>query len=83
MSVVWAASGKRGRDVTIEERIEYLQRNIESLHEAVFENTKHIAELTRRADAHEREAERFRRALRAALVAWLDGENGGEPQQAD
>lgn len=67
--------------MTIDERFEYLQNNIEPLHQAVFENTRQIAELTRRADAHEREMERFRNSMRAALVAWLGGGNGEEPQQ--
>jgi prefoldin subunit 5 len=66
--------------MTIDERFEFLQRNIDSLHEAVFENTKQIAELTRRADAHEREQQRFRRAMRAGLEAWL-ADNGDQPAE--
>jgi prefoldin subunit 5 len=64
--------------MTIDERFEYLQRNIDSLHEAVFENTKQISELARRADAHEREMQRFRRAMRAALEAWLAEDGDGQ-----
>jgi prefoldin subunit 5 len=63
--------------MNIDERLEFLRRNIDSLHEAVFENTKHIAEFTRRADAHEREQQGFRRAMRAGLAAWL-ADNGDE-----
>jgi prefoldin subunit 5 len=73
--------------MTIDERFEFLQRNIDSLHEAAFENTRQIAELTRRAEAHERAVERqdreqarFRRAMRAALEAWLS-DNGDEPAE--
>jgi chromosome segregation ATPase len=73
--------------MTIDERFEFIQRNIDSLHEAVFENTRHIAELTGRVDKlaetserHEREINRFRKAMRAALEAWLS-DNGDEPQE--
>jgi prefoldin subunit 5 len=59
--------------MTIDERLEFLLKSTESLHESVQKNTDQIADLTRRADAHEREIERFRSAMRAALAAWLDG----------
>lgn len=34
--------------MNIDERLEFMARNIESLHEAVFENTRQIAELAKR-----------------------------------
>ncbi|MGH9344854.1 MAG: hypothetical protein ACRD3Y_02295 [Bryobacteraceae bacterium] len=63
--------------MTIDQRLEFVTKNIESLHEAVFENSKQIADLRETSERHEREIERFRRAMRAALEAWL-GENGSE-----
>jgi len=43
--------------MTLDERFEFLAKKIESLHEAVFENTRQIAELSRKFD------ERFDRVL--------------------
>jgi chemotaxis regulatin CheY-phosphate phosphatase CheZ len=61
--------------MTIDERLEFLVQSTESLHE-------NVAKLVETSERHERELERFRRAMRAALVAWLDeGENGGGTQQ--
>lgn len=36
--------------MTLDERLEFMAKNIESLHEAVFENTRQIAEQNRRID---------------------------------
>jgi len=36
--------------MTLDERFEFLAKKIESLHEAVFENTRQIAKLSRKFD---------------------------------
>ncbi|MBV8898320.1 MAG: hypothetical protein JO051_17520 [Acidobacteriaceae bacterium] len=74
--------------MTIDERLDFLLKSTQSLHAAVeqntehiTQNTEHIGQLIARADEHEREMQRFRRAMRAALTAWLgdepNGQNGG------
>jgi hypothetical protein len=67
--------------MTIDERLQALTESLELLRDQTFENSKHISELRQVSEAHEREMQRFRNAMRAALVAWLEGENGNEPQQ--
>lgn len=72
--------------MTIDERLQFLVQSTESLHDAVgklVERVDRLAETSERhaetSERHEREIERFRRAMRVALVAWLDeGENGNQ-----
>jgi ferritin-like metal-binding protein YciE len=70
--------------MTIDERLQFLVQSTESLHASlekhIEETNAQIGALTRRAEAHEREQQRFRRAMRAALEAWLS-DNGDEPQE--
>lgn len=61
------------------ERHEALTQTVEHLARQGEEQNQRIDKLTSGVAAHEREMERFRRAMRAALQAWL-GENGTEPQ---
>jgi len=68
----------------IDERLQFLVQSTESLQASlaqhIEETNAQIAALTRRADAHEREQQRFRRAMRAGLEAWLseDGDESAE-----
>lgn len=70
--------------MTIDERLEFLLKSTESLNESldkhIAESNAHIVALTKQADAHEREMQRFRRAMRAALTAWLGDEQNGDAQ---
>jgi prefoldin subunit 5 len=67
--------------MTIDERFEYLQRNIDALHANIERLYDTVSEHSRQIEKHEREQARFRRAMRAALAAWLDeGENGDGTQ---
>jgi predicted transcriptional regulator len=75
--------------MTIDERLQFLLQSTESLHENVGKLVERVDKLAETSERHERaiqrqerEQERFRRAMRAALVAWLDeGENGDGTQQ--
>jgi uncharacterized coiled-coil DUF342 family protein len=74
--------------VNVDERLQFLLQSSESLHENVaklVERVDQVAEhvdrvvervdkLAETSDRHEREITRFRRAMRAALAAWLDEE---------
>ena len=71
--------------MNIDERLEFLVksqeslgRNIKELHERMNEQGERINALATMVDKHERQMERFRRALRAGLAEWLEGENGNE-----
>ena len=61
--------------MTVDERLEFLLKSTESLHDNVARVTERVDRLAETSERHEREIEGFRRAMRAALTAWLD-ENG-------
>lgn len=58
----------------IDDRIEYLTKNIESLGEHIHELYLTTAEHTKQIEANERETSRMRRAMFAALQAYLEDE---------
>lgn len=62
---------------SIDERLEFLLHSTESLHDSVGLLTDDTRQLTETVRKHEQTQERFRRAMRAALRAWLN-ENGKE-----
>lgn len=71
--------------MSFEERIEFLLRSQESLHERMIAERERMNALQERmnsivtiVETHEKEWERFRRAVRAGFEAWLNGENGDE-----
>jgi hypothetical protein len=61
---------------SIDERLQFLLQSTESLHDAVAKLVETSERHERQLQQHEREFQRFRRAMRAALEAWLseDGE---------
>ncbi|MBV9303664.1 MAG: hypothetical protein JOY62_03585 [Acidobacteriaceae bacterium] len=70
----------------IDERLQFLLQSTESLHanvEKLVERVDKVAErvdrLAQTSESHEREIERFRRAMRAGLTGWLDetGDHAG------
>lgn len=66
------------RRPSIDERIEALTMNLELLLKQGQEQNKGIDRLREETDRHERDMQRFRRALRTALEAHMrngDGEN--------
>ncbi len=66
--------------MTPEQRIEFLLQSQESLGkniEKLYESVTQQAEQSRR---HEREIQRFRGAMKAALTAWLAEDNGAGEQ---
>ncbi len=66
------------RRPSIDERIAALTMNLELLLKQGQEQDKRIDRLREETDKHERDMQRFRRALRAALQAYMgngDGEN--------
>lgn len=63
--------------MTIDERLDRLTERHEALTQSVEILTQRTQQLTDDVAAHEREMQRFRRAMRAALEAWL-GEDGDE-----
>ena len=75
------------RRPSIDERIQALTMNLELLLKQGEEQDKRIEEQGRRMDklhdeitTHERDMQRFRRALRAALEAYLGNGDGGTEQ---
>jgi hypothetical protein len=68
--------------MSIDERLQFLLQSTESLHANVARLVERTDKLAETSERHEREIQRFRNAMRAALVAWLEeGENGNGPQQ--
>ncbi len=59
----------------IDERLQFLLQSTESLHSNVARLVERVDKLAETSERHERELERFRRAMRAGLEAWLS-ENG-------
>lgn len=68
---------KPAKPRSVDERLEFLLHSTESLHDSVGQLTNNTRELTETVMKHEQTQERFRRAMRAALRAWLN-ENGKE-----
>lgn len=60
----------------IDERLQFLLQSTESLHSNVEKLVERVDKLAETSERHEREIERFRRAMRAAFEAWVgnDGE---------
>lgn len=72
---------------SLDERLEFLVQsteslhaNLEELHAITAEHTRQLTEHTRRIELQEKRWERFDRALRAGLQAWLN-ENGDEDSE--
>ena len=63
--------------MTIDERLQFLLQSTESLHENVAKLVERTDKLAATSERHEREIQRFRRAMRAALEAWLDEDGDG------
>jgi hypothetical protein len=73
---------------TIDERIEAIVHTAELLLKQGEDTDKRIAELAEASQRHElasqrqeREIQRFRRAMRAALEAWISEDEPGESQK--
>ena len=66
--------------MNIDERLQFLLQSTESLHENVAKLVETSERHERAIQRHEREQQRFRRAMRAALEAWLaeDGDESAE-----
>lgn len=65
--------------MTIDERLEFLLKSTESLHETASLQTEQIAELARRSEEDRKRWELLRKVVRAALRAAAEnGENGEE-----
>jgi hypothetical protein len=62
----------------LDERIKFLVESQESLGKNIEKLYETVTQQGHIIDTHEKEIERFRSALRAALSAWLEGENGSE-----
>jgi hypothetical protein len=62
---------------SLDERLEALVQTAELQHHDIAELGKRVDQLTETSKRHERENQRFRRAMRAALEARIseDGEN--------
>ncbi|HEY1265342.1 MAG TPA: hypothetical protein VGF06_17560 [Terriglobales bacterium] len=65
--------------MTIEQRIEFLVKSQESLGKNIEKLYETVSQQSQTIQQHEDELQRFRRAMRAALEAWLDN-NGNEPR---
>lgn len=65
---------------TIDERLEALTMTVEHLSLEVEAVTKKVDTLATISDRHEREWQRFRRSMRAALETWLQDGDGEAPQ---
>ena len=63
---------------SIDERLEFLLQSNESHNEQIGKLGERVDQLTATVERHEREQERFRRMMKAALLAWLEGEDGTE-----
>lgn len=70
--------------MNIDQRLEFLVQSTESLHgtvgalvDRVYKVADRVDRLAETSERHEREINRFRSAMRAALQAWLN-ENGDE-----
>jgi len=64
----------------IDERIHALTMNLELLLKQGAEQGRHINKLSTQIAAHERDMQRFRRALRAAFEAYM-GNGDGESEE--
>jgi prefoldin subunit 5 len=64
--------------MNIDDRLEFLTKNVESLHQSVSELTEAVSSLTATVQEHERRWAQLMPTFRAALEAWL-GENGEQP----
>jgi uncharacterized coiled-coil protein SlyX len=62
---------------SIDERIQALTMNLELLLKQGEEQAKRINEISKVVAEHEREMQRYRRALRAGLDAYLGNGDGG------
>lgn len=54
-----------------DERLQFLLQSTESLHSNVEKLVERVDKLAQTSERHEREIQRFRTAMRAALEAWL------------
>ncbi len=66
--------------MTIDERIQFLVQSQESLGKNIEKLYESVSQQAEASKKHEDEIQRFRRAMRAALEAWLEGSNGTEGQ---
>lgn len=73
--------------MNFDERLEFLLksqeslgRNIEELHERMDATNERINAIATLVESHENEMERFRRALRAGITEWLNGDNNNEQE---
>ena len=65
---------------TIDERLEALVHTAELLHADVQTLREQMAASKTISDRHEAELTRFRSAMRAALQAWLDSDDGDQQE---
>ncbi len=68
------------RSPSIDERIQALTMNLELLLKQGEEQGRRMDTLHEEVVTHEREMQRFRRAMRAALEGYLGNGDGGEEQ---
>ena len=68
------------RRPSIDERIHALTMNLELLLKQGEEQGRHIDKVHEEIATHEQDMQRFRRALRAALQAYLGNGDGGKEQ---
>lgn len=63
---------------SIDERLEALVQTAELAQAEMETLSKKVDALVAVSNRHEEEITRFRRAMRAALTAWLEGEDGAQ-----
>jgi prefoldin subunit 5 len=64
--------------MNLDERIKFLVESQESLGKNIEKLYETVTQQGQRIETHEKEMERFRRALRAGLAEWLNDDDGRE-----
>jgi len=64
---------------SLDERLEALVQTAELQHHDIAQLGKRVDQLTETSERHERENQRFRRAMRAALQAWISEDSEDKP----
>ena len=68
-------SGASNPQPSLDARLQALVQTAELQHHNIAQLGKRVDQLTETSERHERENQRFRRAMRAALEAWIKEDN--------
>jgi hypothetical protein len=64
---------------SLDERLGALVQNAQQQHHDIAQMGQRVDQLTETSERHERETQRFRRAMRAALQAWISEDSEDKP----